>query len=201
MLLVSDSYKNLTLLLSNQTEDGLEKCLIASWTRSKLDEELRHVAEESQDEQMGTQWTSVDDGLVQVQEQKTDLEPSSGDASAVANSEQKGLSASRQEGGIMNECMIEYLRMLQRSRSANTSSIQGQSVGTSSTLTIEGSLKLAQHVRIPDQRVSGTDAVSIPEWYASLRDIADEDQHSSETSAIRSVSSLSRGKNPSRLLV
>jgi hypothetical protein len=179
------------LLSLLQTKDGLERCLIAPWTRSKLDEELARAAERTSDTQLGNQWTSVNDNLVEVQETKTDPSPSL--LTSGLGGDQTTNAASGH--GVLNDCMIEYLTMLQRSRGANASGMEHQSV-SSPAMAIEGSLKLAQHVRFPTQRVAGTSGMSIPQWYASLRDAVDkENQNSSETSAIRSVSSLSQGKS------
>lgn len=185
------SFSPRVLLPISQTKDGLERCLIAPWTRSKLDEELARVAERSRDTQLGTQWTSVNDNLVEVQETKTDPSPSLL-TSGLGVDQTTGAAS---QHGVLNDCMIEYLTMLQRSRGANASGMEHQSA-SGPAMAIEGSLKLAQHVRFPTQRVAGTLGMSIPPWYASLRDAVDkENQNASETSAIRSVSSLSQGKS------
>lgn len=149
------------------------------------------MADRSVEGQLGAQWTPVDNAISGVEESKTDLNPFLPSTGIGVHQEPER--ESRQ--GIMNDCMAEYLTMLQRSRGANSSSSSGRPSDSDSTMAIEGSLKLAQHVKFPDQRVSGTSEVSIPAWYTSLRDSISSDPHSSETSAIRSVSSLSQGKS------
>jgi hypothetical protein len=96
----------------------------------------------------------------------------------------------------MNEQMIEYLTMLHRSRDSNASGGERQISEDGPAMMIDGSLKLAQHVKFPDQRVAGTLELGIPSWCASLRDSSDVD----ESSAIRSVSTLSQGKIEKEML-
>ena len=68
-----------SLVLPDQTPDGLRQCLILPWTRSRLHQELKKLSEKSRDTQLGTQWTAIDE------------EPSS------ANSEISELALSKQE--------------------------------------------------------------------------------------------------------
>ena len=191
----------LTCLLKDrcvQTEEGLERCLIAPWTRSKLNEELARLTERSRDANLGTQWMSVGGIHFEIQETKKedDRNMHAQDYSPL-NSSALGGEEKTDRPSIMNmnECMIDYLTMLQRSRGANATGMERISA-CGPVMSIEGSLKLAQHVKFPNQFVAGTKDFSIPSWYTALRDdVSGRDHHSSETSAIRSVSSLSQGEN------
>ena len=91
--------------------------------------------------------------------------------------------------------------MLLRSRGTSSFGLNESDAKTKLSTTIEGSLKLAQHVKFPNQNVAGTSEVSIPSWYNSLRDAASTDSLSSELCAIRSVSSLSQGMSPAPCVI
>lgn len=189
--------------MPTQTPDGLEQCLIAPWTRSKLNEELKRLSEQSRDNQLGTQWTSINDDLLETQETK----PASIDGSHQRNQKYPSLprpTLSEQETDLvssagvtpsentLNNHMIDYLTMLLRSRGTNAFRAEK---ADRLHMAVEGSLKLAQHVKFPHQRYAGTTDVSIPSWYSSLHDLSDNDKLAPESCAIRSVSSLSQGKS------
>lgn len=176
--------------------------MISPWTRSKLNDELKQLSEQSQDNQLGTQWTSIDSDLRETQDAKATLidgshthrreHPSS---TRPTSSEQKtdfvsnaGVTPSE---NALNNYMIDYLTMLLRSRGTNAFSTDK---ADKLDAAIEGSLKLARHVKFPNQHVAGTTDVSIPSWYSSLHDISDNNQLAPESCAISSVSSLSQGK-------
>ena len=167
---------------SNQSEDGLERCLVPPWSREKLNEEVDRLAARSTEGQMREQWTSLEN----VADEAQRLPPS------IVGSEQESELRGDQE--VTNDCIVEYLTMLQRSRGASSSGHERPNEG-GSEMSIEGSLKLAQHVKFPHQRVAGTDEVSIPSWYTLLYESSGNDRQSTETSAIRSVSTLSQGKH------
>jgi hypothetical protein len=178
--------------------------LIAPWTRSKLNNELKRLSEQSRDNQLGTpQWTSIDDDLRETQDTK---------ATSIDGSHQRGQeypslprpTFSQQKTDLvssagvtpsenaLNNHMIDYLTMLLRSRGTNAF---GTDKADKLDTAIEGSLKLAQHVKFPNQHYAGTTDVSIPSWYSLLHDISDNDQLAPKSCAIRSMSSLSQGKS------
>lgn len=175
--------------------------MIAPWTRCKLNDELKRLSEQSQDNQLGTQWTSIDGDLRESQDTKAALigsHPRRREHLSLTHPifpEQKtdvvnnaGVTPSE---SALNNCMIDYLTMLLRSRGTNAF---GSDKVDKVDATIEGSLKLARHVKFPNQHVAGTTDVSIPLWYSSLHDISDSDQLAPESCAISSVSLLSQGK-------
>lgn len=181
--------------------------MIAPWTRSKLNDELKRLSEQSQDNQLGSQWTSIDDDLRETQDTKATFidgtHPHRWEYSSLTRptlSEQKTDSVSNAgdppSKSVLNNHMIDYLTMLLRSRGTNAF---GADKVDKLDASIEGSLKLARHVKFPNQNVAGTTDVSIPSWYSSLHDIADNDQLAPESCAIRSVSSLSQGKTTDKL--
>lgn len=173
---------------SKQSEDGLDRCLIPPWSREKLNEEIDRLAALSAEGQTRDQWTSLDN--VADEAQRPDATPVVLPSSIVGSEQESEL---RGDQEMINDCIVEYLTMLQRSRGASSSGHDRLNEG-GSEISIEGSLKLAQHVKFPHQRVAGTDEVSIPSWYTSLHESSDGDRQFFETSAIRSVSTLSQGK-------
>jgi hypothetical protein len=178
-------------VVPTQTPNGLERCLIAPWTRSKLNDELKRLSEQSQDNQLGTQWTSIDGDLRETLDTKATLIDGSHQRRREHPSLTRPTEGVTPSANVLNNYMIDYLTMLLRSRGTNAF---GFDKADKLDTAIEGSLKLSRHVKFPNQHVAGTTDVSIPSWYSSLHDISDKDQLAPESCAISSVSSLSQGK-------
>lgn len=141
------------------------------------------MSEQSQEHQLGTKWTSI------VSDIHDSRDASKGKQQGVKQSELLSSGPPRD----LNACMVDFLSMLLRSRGPNVFGVDKSKVTGKSDTAIEGSLKLAQHCKFPNQRVAGTSDVSAPSWFTSLRDSSNAGDDVSSC-AIRSVSSLSQGK-------
>lgn len=89
-----------------------------------------------------------------------------------------------------NSHVLEYLKMLSRSRSNKAES--SSEVGSKLAVAIEGSLKLSQNIKFPTQTVAATMENSIPNWFTNAREIAKSTNSGSEFSALQSVSALNQ---------
>lgn len=171
---------------------GLEKCLHPAWTRARFENELQILLSTMEASPTAGQWTTIalqiDDGEKNKSIQNNNGPRNNQDLTTDAKSE-KGSKADDQT--VRFRC---YLQMLARSR--NYAARMGSS--SENTLydmkhAIEGSLKLAQHLKFPRQDVPGSSSPTLPAWYGSLLEARDLQTGSvRETSAIRSVSALGK---------
>jgi phosphoinositide-3-kinase regulatory subunit 4 len=164
------------------TVAGMKSCLHVSWTREAfLDELLRLVAsDDSLSPTVGT-WTSI--GL----SEEESVSPRKEFKGHVVDRRRDASNTKLPESQV--ERVQEYLRMLAK-HSAQQSTNHGRGKPSGMLNGIEGSVKLAQSIMFP--RHSGIRSSShLPAWYSSLRDaVLAENSIVSESSAIRSVSTL-----------
>jgi len=157
------------------SQEALRKCLKPPWTRQQFHDELESIQSVNLLFPPTGQWTSV--GL-----HERDGSTSS-PAENRADSEDKVDEQTQQVRG--------YLTLLARSR-AHLLQMDKNDTSVRAHLNhcIEGSFKLSQHIKFPKQTVPGLPALSIPQWYESLRNGVPETDGVSETVAIRSVSAI-----------
>eukprot|EP00980_Cylindrotheca_fusiformis_P007666 scaffold1605_cov141-Cylindrotheca_fusiformis.AAC.29 len=168
------------------TREGLESCLHPPWTRERFQEHLaKFLSSNGTSLSPATGWTSISlqiGGDAKTQGNSTKHSPL--DDKAGANDDDKIDS--------QTEHVCSYLEMLARSRTYSAKD-GSESVALKAQLAnvLEGSLKLAQQIKFPRQDNPGSNTGSIPSWYNTLRETQEsQDQLTSETAAIRSVSAL-----------
>lgn len=173
-----------------QSTDGMENCLYPAWSREKFNQELNEIVRVSQQQPVGP-WTSVG---IKTTEHLTTTEPGT---TGRANVQTETATPKRKDEilEVQADRVREYLKMLgRRIRQPSYSSKDGDEddkMGSSLLKNgIEGSLKLAQNIKFPRQDAI-TKQRTLPLWYSTLRDNLQEmDSATSETAAIRSVSTL-----------
>lgn len=181
------------------TREGLEACLKTSWSRSRFQEELNKIlAVTDVMSPTSGQWTSIGFGIREHDEEGKDdksKKPSGSGSPNKKTSSSGGTTSSIQPDSETEQVRV-YLKMLARSRTRSMKSgTTNQNIPLNSA--IEGSLKLAQHIKFPRQDTPGLPASSLPQWYAKLRENLEtkdgqeeEKEYVPEFAAIRSVSAL-----------
>ena len=171
---------------------GLEKCLHPAWTRGRFENELKRLLSTLEASPTAGQWTTIalqiDDGERNKSKQ-TNNGPRNNADSTKDNKSEKGSKADDHTIRFRS-----YLQMLARSRNYGARMVSNNE-NTVHDLkhAIEGSLKLAQHLKFPRQDVPGSSTPTLPSWYSSLLEARDLQIGSvRETSAIRSVSALGK---------
>lgn len=174
------------------TPQGLEKCVHPAWNRERFEGELNRLIATMESSPTAGQWTTI---ALQIND--GDSNNPVHDNLASKTKEEASKDTQSKKESIADEHTVRfraYLKMLARSR------IYGTKMGSNSDSTphdmknaIEGSLKLAQHLKFPRQDVSSLSPATLPEWYGSLLESRHRQTESvSETSAIRSVSALGK---------
>lgn len=170
-----------------QSPIGLEKCLHPAWNRNRFENELQGLIATLESSTTAGQWTTIalqiDDG------DRNNTHPN--------NMKSKNKDKEMQKGVISDDHTVRfrsYMKMLARSRTYGTRMMtNSETTPHDMKHAIEGSLKLAQHLKFPRQDVSGLSSATLPPWYATLLESRHLNKDSvRETSAIRSVSALGK---------
>ena len=174
------------------TAKGLEKCVHPAWTRRRFEDELKRLVATMESSPTAGQWTTI---ALQVDD---------GDRNNLIHSSNKSIQRKEtnkdtllKKGSVADDHTVRfcsYLQMLARSRN------YGTKMGSNSDSTphdikhaIEGSLKLAQHLKFPRQDILGLSSATLPQWYGSLLELQPLQTESVQaTSAIQSVSALGK---------
>ncbi len=169
---------------------GLEKCLHPAWTRGRFENELRKLVATLESSTTAGQWTTI---ALQIDD---------GDRNNALQNNTKSKNEDKEniqveKGMIADDHTLRfrsYLQMLARSRNYGARMVSNSDTSPHDMKhAIEGSLKLAQHLKFPRQDVSGLSSATLPPWYASLLESRHLETDSvRETSAIRSVSALGK---------
>lgn len=174
------------------TQDGLQKCLCPPWTRQKFQKELALliVATDSALSPTAGQWTSI-----AFQVKSTGYSNPGYDEDASKSNESTMHDRASKKESVSDEQTVQfrsYLQMLARSRNyAMKIKSTDENGKPDMSHSIEGSLKLAQHIKFPRQDALGSLPGTLPSWYGTLRESQEANACSvCETAAIRSVSAL-----------
>lgn len=179
------------------TKEGLAKCLVPPWTKSRLTKEVQLLTRQPTISPDGIQWTSISRDLTENYVPRV-LSSGSRDSRQVddASIEMKSdeLTFPADKNDPLNPHILSYLIMLSRG-SGQLKGSRDRNPGESEDFlhAIEGSLKLAQQIRFPQQSVASNLENGVPPWYDAMkRDCAQNPSAPSESSSIRSLSELTQ---------
>ena len=171
---------------------GLEKCLHSAWSRKRFENELKRIVATMESSPTAGRWTTIaleiDDG-----DGKNRIHHNN----RSRNKKEQAKDTQMEKGVITDDHTVRfcsYLQMLARSRNYGTRMVSN-SDNTQHDMkhAIEGSLKLAQHLKFPRQDILGLSSTTLPAWYTSLLESRYLQTDSvREMSAIRSVSALGK---------
>jgi WD40 repeat protein len=172
------------------TPEGLKKCLYPAWTRERFEKELQRLILAAEASPTSGQWTSI---ALQIKEgavEDADIEISGpGERKIAINTDmlQKDSVCDEQDNLVRT-----YLQAVARSRNyAIKMGTVDEAARCNLSHAMEGSLKLAQHIKFPRQDIPGPPFATLPTWYGALMEPMHERiEGANETTAIRSVSTL-----------
>jgi hypothetical protein len=181
------------------TKEGLARCLVSPWTKARLTEEVQRLTKQPIISPYGIQWTSIGRDLTEDSPPPrivTSGLMGSGqvdDASVEMKSDDLVPPAESDEP--LNPHLVSYLTMLARGRAQLKRDMSHNPTESEEFLhAIEGSLKLAQQIRFPQQSVASNLENGLPQWYASLkREASLKTGVALQASSIRSLSELNEG--------
>ena len=196
-----------------QTPEGLEKSLFPALSKKELNRRLASLSRSNSTFDT-EQWTSIGAEAPDVKVKRSSYESQApGDAKKRSSETtfdvriilSKGLLDQQHHSQdyfltflqvALDERMTRYLVLLARSQSSAAVASAGPAINHLGTA-IEGSLKMAQSMKFPNQNVAGSPDLCIPSWYAHLAETTSTRNHISESFAIRSASSLGQGRTSS----
>ena len=154
------------------TKEGLAKCLLSPWTKSRMMEEIQRLTKTPIISPDGIQWTSIGRDL--LEDSKSRVAPPGSPRYRHVDEVSTGTVSNdlmmHESKGEVNTNIVSYLTMLARGR-VELKELRDNSDPSESMdflLGVKGSLKLTQQIRFPQQSIA-SNLENVATWYSLLK--------------------------------